>query len=63
MITGMYKNKKTGNLYGVLGEAINSTNAQNGQIMVSYFTLDENVEYKIFVREKNEFLEKFTAVK
>lgn len=46
---------KTGNIYYVLGEAINSTNDRDGQIIIIY----SNKEGQVFVREKNEFLEKF----
>lgn len=52
--SGIYKNKKTGKEYKVLFTAINCTNAQDGQEMVVYLG-----EGKIFVREINEFFEKF----
>ena len=47
--------KKTGNKYHLLGELINATNAQDGQIMVLY----RNDKHQKFVREKTEFWEKF----
>jgi len=57
---GEYKHLKTGNIYNVLVEttAINSTNAQDGQVMVLY----ENKDGKLFVREITEFNEKFEKV-
>ena len=53
----IYRHKKTGKLYVVLNmEVINCTNANDDQIMVAY----KNKEFKdLFVREKNEFLERF----
>lgn len=51
----LYIHKKTGNKYFVTGEAINTTNSQDGQVMVVY----ANTDGKTFVREKTEFLEKF----
>lgn len=45
---------KTGNIYEVIGEAINATNANDGEIVVIY-----KKDTKIFVREKKEFYEKF----
>lgn len=56
----LYRNKKNGKLYSVIGQAINCTNAQDGQRMVIYelpgcdFT---------FVRCLYEFQEKFEEVK
>ena len=50
-----YRNKKTGNVYEVIGNAINATNTNDGQIMVMY----KNDSGEIFVREKKEFYEKF----
>ena len=64
--SGIYTNKKTGHKYKVLFEALNCTNAQDGQEMVCYVrhqdgeeTIDASDLAKIFVREKNEFFEKF----
>lgn len=51
----IYIHKKTGNKYFVTGEAINATNANDGQVMIIY----TNADGKTFVREKKEFLEKF----
>lgn len=52
------KHLKTGNLYEILGEAKNCTNGpSDGQTMVIYKN-----EMLVFVREKSEFLEKFTIL-
>lgn len=63
---GIYKHKKTGQLYQVADtmgflEVINTTNAQDGQEMVMY--LDPKKPNKIFVMERKEFDEKFTLFK
>lgn len=55
----IWKNNKTGNLYVVEGTTTNATNAQDGQKMVKYYSLDDNEPY---VREISEFKEKFTFV-
>ena len=47
---------KTGNEYTVVGEAINCTNAQDGQHVVIYTR-----EGQTFVREVHEFQNKFKA--
>ena len=49
------KNLKTGEIYEMITEVINATNAQGGQIMVFY----RNDGGQKFVREKVEFWEKF----
>lgn len=54
-----YIHNKTGNEYTVEGEALNCTNAQDGQTVVLY----RNKDGQLFVREKNEFLQKFTLKK
>lgn len=51
-------NRKNGKHYVVLGEVINCTNAQDGQIMIYYRFVDDCTVLP-FVREKNEFFEKF----
>ncbi|TGL61950.1 hypothetical protein EHQ58_04920 [Leptospira ognonensis] len=52
------KHLKTGNLYEILGEAKNCTNGPtDGQTMMIYKN-----ETLVFVREKNEFYEKFTIL-
>jgi len=48
-------NIKTGNKYFVVGSVINATNEQDGQFMLLY----KNEEGDMFVREKEEFMEKF----
>lgn len=48
---------KTGNIYIVLGEAIDATNSRSGQVVVIY-----ERGGRIFVREVTEFAEKFEAV-
>lgn len=48
---------KTGLEYTVTGEAINATNAQDGQSMVVY-----ERGGRVFVREAGEFTDKFAAV-
>lgn len=58
-----YKHLKTGNLYTVLGIVTNCTNAADNQEMVLYKRLSATdcsspLEF-CFVREKNEFNEKF----
>lgn len=45
---------KTGNIYELVGEAINATNANDGEIVVIY-----RKDSQMFVREKKEFYEKF----
>ncbi|MCT4634487.1 MAG: hypothetical protein N4A76_17380 [Firmicutes bacterium] len=45
---------KTGNIYEVIGEAINATNVNDGEIVVIY-----QKDGQMFVREKKEFYEKF----
>lgn len=53
-MNGIFIHRKTGNKYVVIGECLNCTNAQDGQVMVIYFR-----DGRTFVREKREFLEKF----
>lgn len=50
----LYKNKKNGKLYTYLNTCINATNSLDGQQMVLY--TKDNL---LFVREKNEFFNKF----
>jgi hypothetical protein len=54
-MTGWYTHLKTGNRYFVLAEVTNSTNGNNGQAMVLY----RNEAGQFFVREKEEFEQKF----
>ena len=51
-----YRNKKNGKIYTVTGNALNCTNAQDGQEMFMYKVDDCNLT---FVRSKEEFYEKF----
>lgn len=54
-----WRHIKTGNIYVRLMEVINSTNGENdGQLMIVY----ESRANEKFVREKNEFLEKFEPI-
>lgn len=56
-----FKHLKTGNIYEMLrDDVINCTNANDEQIMVLYKRV--SIPDKIFVREKNEFYEKFEKV-
>ena len=52
-----FKNKKKGTEYIYLGDCINCTNSQDGQLMCLY--TDGEL---IFVREKEEFMQKFIKV-
>lgn len=63
----IFQNKKTKKFYKLLGTVINTTNAQDGQIMFVYSSLEDIIEdvyetRKVFVRERQEFLEKFELV-
>ena len=55
-----YRNKKNGKIYTVIGEALNCTNAQDGQEMFMYKVDDCNLT---FVRSKEEFNQKFEEIK
>lgn len=57
MKSNKYRNKKSGEIYIVLGEVIDCTNERDGTICILY-----NDSKKLFVREKKEFLEKFEKV-
>lgn len=52
-----YKHNKTGNDYVLIGYAINCTNERDGEEIVIYRKLYET---QMFVRNKQEFLQKFT---
>lgn len=59
-----YKNNKNGNMYVVIHPDItNCTNANDGQKMVLYNKVDDRYGKEPYVRETNEFLQKFTLVK
>lgn len=55
-----YRNKKNGNLYDLEGVAIDCTNERDG-VRVYIYSSVSNPEMK-FVRECNEFLEKFEVI-
>lgn len=60
----MYRHKKSDNIYDIVfEEVINATNLSDGQVMVMYRGKKRNSdEIGLFVREKNEFLEKFEEI-
>ena len=61
MYSKKYRNKKKGTYYELLSDnIINCTNANDGQIMVMYKSLDN--PKLTFVREKEEFFIKFEEV-
>lgn len=53
--------KKTGNIYRRIGHGIDCTNSRDGTLVVIYCS-EENGD-EIYVREANEFLQKFEEVK
>ena len=56
-----FKNIKNGNIYYLLrDDIINCTNANDNQIMILYKSLEH--PDLLFVREKEEFYNKFVAV-
>ncbi|XDD48585.1 hypothetical protein AB3N60_19285 (plasmid) [Leptospira sp. WS39.C2] len=57
----LFRHKKTGNLYLVIEDVKNCTNANDGQRMFYYCEYGKENPLK-FVREKSEFLEKFEPV-
>ena len=62
MSSKKYKHLKTGNIYEVIrDDVLNCTNANDEQIMVLY--KKEQSPELLFVREKNEFLQKFELIK
>lgn len=60
-----WRNRKTGKLYRVVRN--NATNAQDGQVMVSYYPASDLLGFgyseKPHVREKVDFLKKFIRMK
>lgn len=54
----LWINNKNKREYQVIKEAIDCTNERDGLIVVVYIC--KEVENKLFVREKSEFLSKFT---
>ncbi len=61
MYSKKFRHLKTGNIYEMVrDDVINATNANSEQIMVLY---KSNLHRgKLFVREKNEFYEKFKMI-
>lgn len=57
----IFRNKKNGSLYDVLYEAHDATNSNVGTLMVVYKHHDM-LPSQVFVREKEEFYEKFEIV-
>ena len=55
----LFKNNKTGGIYQFLGYITNTTNDQDGQVMIRYraWTISDCPD---FVRESQEFYKKFT---
>jgi len=53
----LYRNKKTGDIYRFLAFGIDTTNARDGMPVMIYCP-DDN-EHTIYVREAEEFEEKF----
>ena len=55
-----YLNKKTGNVYRVIGVAADATNVRDGNAVVIYerFVIETSIE--LFVRDLDEFKVKFT---
>ena len=60
-IRGAWVNKKSGRTYLARRLVTNATNAQDGQTMVEYEPLSSLIDAtaRPYVRELNEFLEKF----
>lgn len=56
---GIWVHNKTGNRYKVMTCVTNTTNDVDGQRMVLYYSLEERFLLP-FVREKEEFEDKFT---
>lgn len=57
----LWINNKNGREYQAVSEAIDCTNERDGLIVVVYIC--KEAERKLFVREKNEFLKKFSLKK
>lgn len=56
----LYKHKKTGNLYRHLAIGTDCTNSRDGESVVVY--CPDNDENTIYIREKNEFHDRFEQV-
>jgi hypothetical protein len=61
MKNSIWKNNKKNTFYTVLNEAIDCTNERDGLIVVVYKANEDSS--LLFVREKKEFLDKFTFIK
>lgn len=57
----LFRNKKTGKMYDMLYKAIDCTNARDGTRVVVY-RKHEDYSGVVFVRELEEFYEKFEIV-
>lgn len=57
-----FKHKKSGKFYTVLGTVINATNSNDGQKMILYTGEDLFGKYRLFVRDRAEFFNKFVCV-
>lgn len=56
----IWMNKKTRGIYNVIGKVINTTNEQDGQVMIRYQLQGTQLFHEPeFVREESEFLLKF----
>lgn len=55
----IYRNKKKGTLYSVIGPAIDATNSRNGNRVVVYKSCDDGM---LYVRDEDEFAVKFEMV-
>ena len=68
-----FKNKKTGDIYVFLANGIDCTNSRDGSKLVIYVKnvflmlilsfLFSFIDYQIYVRDKDEFNEKFEPLK
>ncbi|MCK9369201.1 DUF1653 domain-containing protein [Candidatus Dojkabacteria bacterium] len=55
----LYRNCKNGNVYKIIGNAINCTNDRDGEKMVIYSPVGS---FKTYVRKEKEFFEKFKVI-
>lgn len=58
----LYKNKKNNKIYMYLKDVIDCTNSRDGEKSVLYCTKADDGNIMYFVREYNEFMEKFEFV-
>ncbi|WP_033337306.1 hypothetical protein [Thioalkalivibrio thiocyanodenitrificans] len=59
-VPGVYRNNKTGGHYLVLREAIDCTNERDGTRVLIYKAFDASGS--LYVRDAEQFMEKFTLV-